>query len=76
MIEIRGELYGTAADAAEQLAAAGVDQARIRDWQRRGLLMPAVTINGRNWYRMTDVWTVERDTRTRGRRRDLTSHAV
>lgn len=75
MIEIRGELYATATDAAAQLATTGVTAARIRDWQRRGLLHP-IRVCGRNWYRMRDVWTVERDTRHHGRRRSLTTHAA
>lgn len=75
MIEIRGELYATAAQAAELLTVAGVTPARVRDWQRRHLLQP-VRVGGRNWYRMTDVWTVERDTRHNGRRMVLTSHVA
>jgi hypothetical protein len=67
VIELHGELYATATEAAAALREAGQDvsDARVRDWKRRGLITPAAHLDGRPHYRMRDVWRVERDLRER-----------
>lgn len=67
MIEADGDLYATATEAVQALRAAGqhVADDAVRDWRRRKLLTPAVTLDGLPRYRMRDVWRVERDLRER-----------
>lgn len=64
--------YGTAAACGRGLEEHGVTNAhdRIRDWIRRGLLEPVHVLEGRKFYSMHDVRTVEAKTRENGRRRN------
>lgn len=63
---IAGVEYVTITQAAAEL---DVDQALIRDWQRRGLVAPVAKVRGRNVYALADLWDVERNTRNRSRPR-------
>ena len=64
MIELHGEQWATTAEAAAALHEAGqlVTQQRIRDWARGGHLEP-IRVDGRNLWRMRDVWEAEARTR-------------
>lgn len=68
MITIGGAEYVTTVEGA---AALRLKPSRLWDWQRRGLIDGLRLPDGSRVYRMTDLWTVERDTRLsrRGRRR-------
>ncbi|HEY8973695.1 MAG TPA: MerR family transcriptional regulator [Burkholderiaceae bacterium] len=61
---------------AEAAAAAHVDEARIRDWARRGLIKPVATPNGQPVYRELDVLAVEAATRRAARERALAAEAM
>lgn len=61
---------------AEAAKAAHVDEARIRDWDRRGLITPAAHADGRPVYRELDVLRAEAATRRTARERALAAEAM
>lgn len=61
---------------AEAARAAHVDEARIRDWDRRGLITPAGHADGRPVYRELDVLQAEAATRRAARERALAEAAM
>lgn len=61
---------------AEAARAAHVDEARIRDWDRRGLITPAGHADGRPVYRELDVLQAEAATRRAARTIALAREAV
>lgn len=62
--------------AAEAANAAHVDEARIRDWDRRGLITPAGHADGRPVYRELDVLRAEAATRRTARTLALAREAM
>lgn len=67
-----GQTYLTTEQAAK---AAHVDEARIRDWGRRGLITP-IAHGATNYYLELDVLRVEAETRREPRRRQLATEAM
>lgn len=61
---------------AEAARAAHVDEARIRDWDRRGLITPAARADGRPVYRELDVLQAEAATRRAARAAALAREAA
>lgn len=67
MIELHDGPYATATEAVQALRQAGqhVADDAVRDWRRRELIEPAAVLDGQPYYRMRDIWRVERDLRER-----------
>jgi hypothetical protein len=61
---------------AEAALAAHVDEARIRDWARRGLIEPVTDAAGQPLYQELAVLTAEARTRRAARERALATEAM
>lgn len=61
---------------AEAAKAAHVDEARIRDWARRGLIQPVTTKGSQPLYQELAVLTAEALTRRAARERALADEAM
>jgi DNA-binding transcriptional MerR regulator len=67
-VELDGQVYVTARRGAELLGD-DVNEALIRDWQRRGLTPSSAKVGNRRWYQLAELQNAELATfgRTRAR---------